>query len=90
MEPRELLEFTRMTGEVIRAMRECPIPIVVALQGMAAGAGSVIALAADFRVATPRRAVRVPVHQGRASPARTWARPTCCPGWSGSAARPSC
>jgi len=50
---RELLEFTRMTGEVIRAMRECPIPIVVALHGMAAGAGSVIALAADFRVATP-------------------------------------
>jgi enoyl-CoA hydratase/carnithine racemase len=49
----ELLEFTRMTGEVIRAMRECPIPIVVALHGMAAGAGSVIALAADFRVATP-------------------------------------
>jgi enoyl-CoA hydratase/carnithine racemase len=52
MESRELLEFTRMTGEVIRAMRECPIPIVVALHGMAAGAGSVIALAADFRVAT--------------------------------------
>jgi enoyl-CoA hydratase/carnithine racemase len=50
---RELLEFTRMTGEVIRAMRECPIPIVVALHGMAAGAGSVLALAADFRVATP-------------------------------------
>jgi enoyl-CoA hydratase/carnithine racemase len=41
-----------MTGEVIRAMRECPIPIIVALHGMAAGAGSVIALAADFRVAT--------------------------------------
>jgi enoyl-CoA hydratase/carnithine racemase len=49
----ELLEFTRMTGEVIRAMRECPIPIIVGLHGMAAGAGSVIALAADFRVATP-------------------------------------
>jgi enoyl-CoA hydratase/carnithine racemase len=53
MGSRELLEFTRMTGEVIRAMRECPIPIIVALHGMAAGAGSVIALAADFRVATP-------------------------------------
>jgi enoyl-CoA hydratase/carnithine racemase len=52
MESGELLEFTRMTGEVIRAMRECPIPIIVALHGMAAGAGSVIALAADFRVAT--------------------------------------
>ena len=49
----ELLAFTRMTGEVIRGMRECPIPIVAALQGMAAGAGAVIALAADFRVDTP-------------------------------------
>jgi len=49
----ELLAFTRMTGEVVRNMRECPIPIVAGLQGMAAGAGAVIALAADFRVATP-------------------------------------
>jgi enoyl-CoA hydratase/carnithine racemase len=49
----ELLAFTRMTGEVIRNMRECPIPIVAAVHGMAAGAGAVIALAADFRVATP-------------------------------------
>jgi enoyl-CoA hydratase/carnithine racemase len=48
----ELLAFTRMTGEVIRGMRECPIPIIAGLQGMAAGAGAVIALAADFRVAT--------------------------------------
>jgi enoyl-CoA hydratase/carnithine racemase len=49
----ELLAFTRMTGEVIRGMRECPIPIIAGLQGMAAGAGAVIALAADFRVVTP-------------------------------------
>src|SRR5205085_7551302 len=45
--------FTRMSGDVVRAMRECPVPIIVALQGMAAGAGAVIALAADFRVASP-------------------------------------
>jgi enoyl-CoA hydratase/carnithine racemase len=49
----ELLAFTRMTGEVIRGMRECPVPIIAAVHGMAAGAGAVIALAADFRVATP-------------------------------------
>ena len=49
----QLLAFTRMTGEVIRGMRECPVPIIAALQGMAAGAGAVIALAADFRVAAP-------------------------------------
>ena len=42
--------FTKMTGDVIRAMRECPIPIIVGIQGIAAGAGAVIALAADFRV----------------------------------------
>jgi enoyl-CoA hydratase/carnithine racemase len=50
MEPRDLVRFTRMTGEVIQAMRECPIPIVAGIQGIAAGAGSVIALASDFRV----------------------------------------
>ncbi|WP_031465879.1 enoyl-CoA hydratase family protein [Sciscionella sediminilitoris] len=54
MEPDRLLEFTRMTGQVVKAMRECPIPIIVALQGMAAGAGSVLALAADFRIGTPK------------------------------------
>ena len=50
MRPRELLEFTRMTGAVVRAMRECPIPVIAAVNGIAAGAGSVIALAADLRV----------------------------------------
>jgi enoyl-CoA hydratase/carnithine racemase len=53
MPPDERLAFTRMTGEVIRGMRECPVPIVAAVHGMAAGAGAVIALAADFRVCTP-------------------------------------
>jgi enoyl-CoA hydratase/carnithine racemase len=50
MEPRDLMRFTKMTGDAIRAMRECPIPIVAAIHGIAAGAGAVIALAADFRV----------------------------------------
>jgi enoyl-CoA hydratase/carnithine racemase len=52
MRPDELLAFTRMTGDVVKAMRECPLPIVAAVHGTAAGAGSVIALAADFRVVT--------------------------------------
>jgi len=47
---RMLLEFTRMTGAVVREMRECPLPIVAAVNGVAAGAGAVIALAADLRV----------------------------------------
>lgn len=50
MEPRDLIRFTKMTGDVIRAIRECPIPIITAIHGIAAGAGSVIALASDFRV----------------------------------------
>ena len=50
MKAADLMRFTKMTGEVIRAMRECPIPIIVKIQGIAAGAGAVIALAADFRV----------------------------------------
>jgi enoyl-CoA hydratase/carnithine racemase len=47
MEVAELLEFTRMTGAVVQALRECPLPVIAAVNGVAAGAGTVIALAAD-------------------------------------------
>jgi enoyl-CoA hydratase/carnithine racemase len=50
MGARELLEFTRMTGAVTRALRECPLPVIAAVNGVAAGAGAVIALACDFRL----------------------------------------
>ena len=50
LEAAELLEFTRMTGSVVKALRECPLPVIAAVNGIAAGAGSVIALASDFRV----------------------------------------
>jgi enoyl-CoA hydratase/carnithine racemase len=50
MRPDELLSFTTMTGEVVRAIRESPAPVVAAIHGTAAGAGSVLALASDFRV----------------------------------------
>jgi enoyl-CoA hydratase/carnithine racemase len=50
MEAAELLEFTRMTGAVVKALRETPLPVIAAINGVAAGAGSVIALASDFRL----------------------------------------
>ncbi|MBS2539521.1 enoyl-CoA hydratase family protein [Catenulispora sp. NF23] len=50
MRPDEHLSFTRMTGDVVRALREVPIPVIASIHGIAAGAGSVLALAADFRI----------------------------------------
>jgi len=50
MPPDRRLAFTRMTGEVVRALRESPLPVVAAIRGIAAGAGSVLALASDFRI----------------------------------------
>ncbi len=52
-----LLAFTRMTGDVIKAMRACPQPIVAAVDGVCAGAGAMLALASDIRLGTARSAV---------------------------------
>lgn len=49
----ELLEFTRMTGDLVKAMRGCPQPIVAALDGICVGAGAIMAMASDIRLATP-------------------------------------
>ena len=49
-----LLAFTRMTGDLVKAMRACPQPIVAAVDGVCAGAGAILALSADIRIGTAR------------------------------------
>jgi enoyl-CoA hydratase/carnithine racemase len=48
-----LLDFTRMTGDLVKAMRACPQPIVAAVDGICVGAGAIVAMASDLRLATP-------------------------------------
>jgi enoyl-CoA hydratase/carnithine racemase len=49
----DLLAFTRMTGDLVKAMRKCPQQIVAAVDGICAGAGAILAMASDLRLATP-------------------------------------
>jgi enoyl-CoA hydratase/carnithine racemase len=57
MDTAGLLAFTRMTGEVVKAMRACPQPIVAAIDGVCAGAGAILAMASDIRVGTAQAKV---------------------------------
>ncbi|MFO0292542.1 MAG: enoyl-CoA hydratase family protein [Rhodospirillales bacterium] len=50
----EILMFTRMTGDLVKAMRACPQPIVAAVDGVCAGAGAILAMASDIRIGTAR------------------------------------
>src|SRR5438874_2168417 len=49
----QLLDFTRMTGDVVKAMRHCPQPVIAAVEGVCAGAGAILAMASDLRYAAP-------------------------------------
>ena len=55
--PAELLEFTQMTGDLVKAMRACPQPIVAAIDGTCVGAGAILAMASDIRFGTSRSKV---------------------------------
>ncbi|HEY8565031.1 MAG TPA: enoyl-CoA hydratase family protein [Beijerinckiaceae bacterium] len=57
MGTKDLTRFTRMTGELVKAMRACPQPIVAAVEGVCAGAGAIVAMASDLRVGTPKAKV---------------------------------
>ncbi|HCU89069.1 MAG TPA: enoyl-CoA hydratase family protein [Gammaproteobacteria bacterium] len=52
MDMKGLIEFTRMTGDVVKAMRACPQPIIAAVDGICAGAGAILAMTADMRFGT--------------------------------------
>jgi enoyl-CoA hydratase/carnithine racemase len=49
----ELLAFTRLTGDLVKAMRHCPQPVIAAVDGVCAGAGAILAMASDLRLAAP-------------------------------------
>src|SRR3954470_18517328 len=53
MAPAGLLGFTRRTGDLVKAMRHCPQPIIAAVEGVRAGAGAILAMASDLRYAAP-------------------------------------
>ncbi len=57
MDTVDLLDFTRMTGEAVKAMRQCPQPIVAAIDGVCAGAGAILAMASDIRFGTAKAKV---------------------------------
>jgi len=50
----DLIAFTRMTGDLVRQIRACPQPVVAAVDGVCAGAGAILAMASDYRIATPQ------------------------------------
>ena len=52
MDTKDLLKFTRMTGELVKTMRACPQPVIAAIDGICAGAGAIIAMASDLRLGT--------------------------------------
>jgi enoyl-CoA hydratase/carnithine racemase len=73
----ELLEFTRMTGDLVKTMRNCPQPVIGAIDGICAGAGAMMALACDMRYGTAARRLRFcsPVWGW---PGPTWGLAPCC------------
>ncbi len=86
----ELLEFTQMTGDLVKAMRACPQPIVAAVDGVCAGAGAILAMASGHCASERQRSRSHSFSCASVLRAATWARARCCRASSGSGAPPSC
>ena len=89
MNTKGLLAFTRMTGDLVKAMLHCGKPIVAAIDGVAAGAGAILAMAADLRIATPTAQTAFLFNRVD-WPAAIWALAPCCRASSARAAPRSC
>ena len=87
---RRSLAFTQMTGDLVKAMRACPQPIVAAVDGICAGAGAILAMASDLRLGTRAQQSRVSLRAGRPLRRRHGRVRACCRASSATAARASC
>lgn len=89
MDMTQLLDFTRMTGDLVKAMRACPQPIISAVEGICAGAGAIIAMASDMRYGSQMRKRHscLPAWGWRAV---TWVPVPCFPALSASVTPPTC
>ena len=90
MDTKGLTAFTRMTGDLVKAMRACPQPVIAAVEGICAGAGAIVAMASDLRLAATGAKVAFLFNKVGTSPAATWAPARSCRASSGNRAPRSC
>ncbi len=84
-----LMAFTEMTGDLVKAMRACPQPVIAAIDGVCVGAGAIMAMASDMRFGTARAKVAFLFNKVGLAGCDMGPAP-CCPGSSATDAPPSC
>ena len=90
MDTKGLTAFTRMTGDLVKAMRACPQPVIAAVEGICAGAGAIVAMASDLRLAASPAPRSRSCSTRSGWPAATWAPARSCRASSGNRAPRSC
>ena len=94
MDMKQLLAFTRMTGDLVKAMRACPQPIISAVEGICAGAGAIIAMSSDLRYGSPAMPLRMPASPSCSTgldwPAAIWGPAPSCRASSARATPANC